>query len=177
MTKEKGWIDGAEILKSPNFDERKDDVSLIVIHAISLPPAKYGSNHIDRFFLNELNPTEDPYFKEISDLKVSSHFLIERTGNLKQFVSIDKKAWHAGVSSFKNRKNCNDFSIGIELEGTDDSEYEKNQYNTLIKLVISLMRKYPNITKERVVGHSEIAPKRKTDPGIKFDWDYIKSKI
>ena len=111
MTKEKGWIDGAEILKSPNFDERKDDVSLIVIHAISLPPAKYGSNHIDRFFLNELDPTEDPYFKQISDLKVSSHFLIERTGNLKQFVSIDKKAWHAGVSSFKNRENCNDFSI------------------------------------------------------------------
>ena len=131
----------------------------------------------ESFLQYKLDISKHEYFKEISGLKVSSHFLIERTGNLKQFVSIDKKAWHAGVSSFKNRENCNDFSIGIELEGTDDSEYEKNQYNTLIKLVISLMRKYPNITKERVVGHSEIAPKRKTDPGIKFDWDYIKSKI
>ena len=174
-----GWIAEAKKVNSPNFEERplNTSIDLVVIHCISLPPGEFGTKNIDDFFLNKLDISKHEYFKEISGLKVSSHFLIERTGNLKQFVSIDKKAWHAGVSSFKNRENCNDFSIGIELEGTDDSEYEKNQYNTLIKLVISLMRKYPNITKERVVGHSEIAPKRKTDPGIKFDWDYIKSKI
>ena len=177
MTKEKGWINGAEILKSPNFDERKDDVSLIVIHAISLPPAKYGSNHIDRFFLNELDPTEDPYFKEISDLKVSSHFLIERTGILKQFVSTNSRAWHAGESSFQGKNNCNDFSIGIELEGTDNSIFEDVQYSKLIELTRTLMQNYPKISKNRIVGHSFIAPGRKSDPGDFFDWKNYKSKI
>jgi len=177
MTEEKGWIDGAEILKSPNFDERKDDVSLIVIHAISLPPSKYGSNHIDRFFLNELDPTEDPYFKEISDLKVSSHFLIERTGILKQFVSTNSRAWHAGESSFQGKNNCNDFSIGIELEGTDNSIFEDVQYSKLIELTRTLMQNYPKISKNRIVGHSFIAPGRKSDPGDFFDWKNYKSKI
>ena len=174
-----GWIAEAKKINSPNFEDRplNTSIDLVVIHCISLPPGEFGAKNIDDFFLNKLDISKHQYFKKISNLKVSSHFLIERTGKLKQFVSIEKKAWHAGVSSFENRENCNDFSIGIELEGTDDSKYEKNQYNTLIKLLTSLMRKYPNITKERVVGHSEIAPKRKTDPGIKFDWDYIKSKI
>ena len=177
MTKETGWIDGAEILKSPNFDERKDDVSLIVIHAISLPPAKYESNHIDKFFLNELDPSEDPYFKQISNLKVSSHFLIERTGILKQFVSTNNRAWHAGESSFQGKNNRNDFSIGIELEGTDNSIFEDVQYSKLIELTRTLMQNYPKISKERIVGHSFIAPGRKLDPGDFFDWKNYKSKI
>ena len=177
MIEKKGWIEGAEIIKSPNFDERNDDVNLIVIHSISLPPGKYGSNHIDRFFLNELDSSEDPYFEEISDLKVSSHFLIERTGILKQFVSTNKRAWHAGESSFQGKNNCNDFSIGIELEGTDNSAFEDVQYSKLIELTRTLMQNYPKINKDRIVGHSFIAPGRKSDPGNFFDWKSYKSEI
>ena len=173
----KGWIEEAKILKSPNFDERNNDINLIVIHSISLPPSKYGSNNVDKFFLNELNPLDHPYFKKIINLKVSSHFFIERTGVLKQFVSTEDRAWHAGESSFNGEDNCNDFSIGIELEGTENSEFEKAQYSQLIKLTQTLMKKYPTIKKERIVGHSLIAPGRKQDPGKFFDWEYFKSEI
>ena len=138
---------------------------------------EYGSNNIDKLFLNNLDPNEHKYFNEISDLKVSSHFLIERSGKLKQFVSIKNKAWHAGVSSFEGKKDCNDFSIGIELEGTDSSMYEINQYNKLIDLCKTLMQNYPNINKQKIVGHSDISPGRKTDPGESFDWNFFKSKI
>tara|TARA_X000000368_G_scaffold175298_1_gene138241 strand:+ start:1978 stop:2511 length:534 start_codon:yes stop_codon:yes gene_type:complete len=177
MNIDKGWIEEAKILKSPNFDERNNEINLIVIHSISLPPSKYGSNNIDNLFLNKLNPLDHPYFKKIINLKVSSHFLIERTGVLKQFVSTEDRAWHAGESSFKGEDNCNDFSIGIELEGTEYSEFEKAQYSQLIKLTQTLMKKYPKIKKERIVAHSLIAPGRKLDPGKFFDWEYFKSEI
>ena len=177
MNIDKGWIEEAKILKSPNFDERNNEINLIVIHSISLPPSKYGSNNIDNLFLNKLNPLDHPYFKKIINLKVSSHFLIERTGVLKQFVSTEDRAWHAGESSFKGEDNCNDFSIGIELEGTEYSEFEKAQYSQLIKLTQTLMKKYPKINKERIVAHSLIAPGRKLDPGKFFDWEYFKSEI
>ena len=177
MNIDNGWIEEAKILKSPNFDERNNEINLIVIHSISLPPSKYGSNNIDKLFLNKLNPLDHPYFKKIINLKVSSHFLIERTGVLKQFVSTEDRAWHAGESSFKGEDNCNDFSIGIELEGTENSEFEKVQYSQLIKLTQTLMKKYPKINKERIVAHSLIAPGRKLDPGKFFDWEYFKSEI
>jgi AmpD protein len=179
MNEIKGWITEAEKLKSPNQSDRpiESDINLIVIHGISLPPGKYGSNNIDKFFLNNLDPNEHEYFKEISDLKVSSHFLIERSGKLKQFVSIKNKAWHAGVSSYGGKKDCNDFSIGIELEGTDSSNYEISQYNKLIDLCKTLMQNYPDINKQKIVGHSDISPGRKTDPGESFDWKFFKSKI
>ena len=177
MDKKKGWIKEAKILKSPNFDQRSDEISLIVIHSISLPPSKYGSNDIDKFFLNKLDSSKHSYFEKIINLKVSSHFLIERTGVLKQFVSTENRAWHAGESSFEGKNNCNNFSIGIELEGTDDSKFEKVQYLKLIKLTRTLMENYPKINKDRIVGHSFVAPGRKSDPGIHFDWEYFKSEV
>ncbi|MFL2753314.1 MAG: 1,6-anhydro-N-acetylmuramyl-L-alanine amidase AmpD [Gammaproteobacteria bacterium] len=179
MNEINGWIKEAEKFESPNQSDRpiESDINLIVIHGISLPPGEYGSNNIDKLFLNNLDPNEHKYFNEISDLKVSSHFLIERSGKLKQFVSIKNKAWHAGVSSFEGKKDCNDFSIGIELEGTDSSMYEINQYNKLIDLCKTLMQNYPNINKQKIVGHSDISPGRKTDPGESFDWNFFKSKI
>ena len=179
MNEIEGWIKEAKKVKSPNFSKRliEAEISLIVIHGISLPPGMYGSENIDKFFLNKLDPSEHDYFKEISNLKVSSHFLIERSGAQKQYVSIHDKAWHAGVSRFKDQEECNDFSIGIELEGTDSTKYEIDQYKKLIDLSNVLMQNYPLITKERIVGHSDISPKRKTDPGKLFDWNYFKSKI
>ena len=155
-----GWVEEAQKISSPNFNNRPKgiNISLVVIHCISLPPGKYGSNDIDNFFQNNLDFKKHEYFKSIASLKVSSHFLIQRTGNLKQYVSTEKRAWHAGVSIYDNKENCNDFSIGIELEGTENSKYEKNQYQTLIKLTHALMNEYPSITKERIVGHSDIAP-------------------
>ena len=177
MDKKKGWIKEAKILESPNFDQRSDEISLIVIHSISLPPSNYGSNDIDKFFLNKLDSSKHSYFEKIINLKVSSHFLIERTGVLKQFVSTEDRAWHAGESSFEGKNNCNNFSIGIELEGTDDSKFEKVQYSKLIKLTRTLMENYPKINKDRIVGHSFVAPGRKSDPGIYFDWEYFKSEV
>ncbi len=179
MLIEKGWVKEAQKIPSPNYEDRPSNtsISLLVIHCISLPPGQFGTGDIDDFFQNKLNIKKHEYFKSISSLKVSSHFLIERSGSLKQYVSTEKKAWHAGVSSFKGEENCNDFSIGIELEGTENTEYEKVQYNILVELIAVLRKKYPNISKDRIVGHSEIAPRRKKDPGIKFDWKFIKSKI
>tara|TARA_A100001388_G_C28542255_1_gene390811 strand:- start:50 stop:589 length:540 start_codon:yes stop_codon:yes gene_type:complete len=179
MLIEKGWVKEAQKIPSSNYEDRPSNTSidLLVIHCISLPPGQFGTGDIDDFFQNKLNTKKHEYFRSISSLKVSSHFLIERSGSLKQYVSTEKKAWHAGVSSFKGEENCNDFSIGIELEGTENTEYEKVQYNILVELIAVLMKKYPNISKDRIVGHSEIAPRRKKDPGIKFDWKFIKSKI
>ena len=165
-------IEGVIFHPSPNFDSRpKDiDISLIVIHSISLPPGKYGGNEIKDFFLNELDTSNHEYFESIKNLKVSSHILIKRTGEILQFVPFNKRAWHAGISSYLGKENCNDYSIGIELEGTDDSEFTDEQYNSLINLTSSLIRSYPNLSKDRLVGHSDIAPGRKSDPGIFFDW-------
>ena len=165
-------IEGVTFHSSPNFDSRpKDtDISLIVIHSISLPPGKYGGNEIKNFFLNELDTSNHEYFESIKNLKVSSHILIKRTGETLQFVPFNKRAWHAGISSYLGKENCNDYSIGIELEGTDDSEFTDEQYNSLKNLTSSLIRSYPNLSEDRLVGHSDIAPGRKSDPGIFFDW-------
>ena len=165
-------IEGVTFHSSPNFDSRpKDtDISLIVIHSISLPPGKYVGNEIKDFFLNELDTSNHEYFESIKNLKVSSHILIKRTGETLQFVPFNKRAWHAGISSYLGKENCNDYSIGIELEGTDDSEFTDEQYNSLKNLTSSLIRSYPNLSEDRLVGHSDIAPGRKSDPGIFFDW-------
>ena len=168
-------IEGVTFHSSPNFDSRpKDtDISLIVIHSISLPPGQYGGNEIKDFFLNELDTSNHEYFESIKNLKVSSHIVIKRTGEILQFVPFNKRAWHAGISSYLGKENCNDYSIGIELEGTDDSEFTDEQYNSLKNLTSALIRSYPNLSEDRLVGHSDIAPGRKTDPGTMFEWKKI----
>lgn len=162
----------ARQLPSPNCGERPADaaVELLVIHNISLPPGRYGQGHIEAFFLNQLDNAADPYFQEIAHLQVSAHLLIDRQGEVIQFVPFGKKAWHAGQSEFKGRENCNDFSIGIELEGTDTEAFTHDQYERLIQISRTLMAQYPLITLQSIVGHSDISPGRKTDPGPCFDW-------
>jgi AmpD protein len=149
---------------SPNQDERPPGaISLVVLHSISLPPGKYGGDAIERLFTNRLDPGAHPYFRDIAHLRVSSHFLVRRDGALVQFVPVARRAWHAGVSSWRGRSGCNDFSVGIELEGTDDSAFEDAQYRALVALLKSL-------PVPAVAAHSEVAPGRKTDPGTGFDW-------
>jgi len=174
-----GVIDEARQHMSPNCDTRPDesDIALIVIHGISLPPGKYGKNYIDQLFCNQLDKNEHPYFKEIADLKVSSHLLIRRDGELVQYVPLQKRAWHAGVSCFGERESCNDFSIGIELEGEDESAYTDIQYQVLAPLLKSLFKAYPLLNEQTLVGHSDIAPGRKTDPGKAFDWAKLKKLL
>ncbi len=168
-----GWIDGVKHCPSPNYDARPEGVpiSLLVVHNISLPPGEFGSDHIGQLFCNCLDPAEHPFFKEIADLKVSSHLLIRRDGEIVQFVPLTARAWHAGVSHFDGCDRCNDFSIGIELEGTDDLPYEPIQYTQLVRLTSLVRSEWPAISSERIVGHDHIAPGRKTDPGQAFDWD------
>jgi AmpD protein len=167
-----GWTPAARRIESPNVDDRPagEAISLVVVHAISLPPAQFGSDDIERLFTNSLNPEAHPYFPGVSALRVSAHFLIRRDGVLIQFVSCLRRAWHAGESSWNGRERCNDFSIGIELEGCDELPFEEAQYSRLIDLIQSLHACYP-IT--AVVGHSDIAPGRKTDPGRCFDWQRL----
>jgi|SRR5262245_50380309 len=157
------------VLWSPNQDERPAgaEISLVVLHSISLPPGEYGGEHIERLFTNRLDPAAHPYFAEIHALKVSSHFLVRRDGEVVQFVPVERRAWHAGASSWRGRGRCNDFSVGIELEGTDDSPFEEVQYRELARLIRELQSALPI---RDVAGHSEIAPGRKTDPGARFDW-------
>lgn len=172
------WLNQAKKVISPNFDDRPSDtdIDLLVIHCISLPPGQYENNHICDFFQNKLDIKAHSYFKDIETLKVSSHLLIERNGELIQFVALNKRAWHAGVSSFEGKDKCNNYSIGIELEGTDDSAFTLKQYQTLSQLSLDIVKKFPLIHKRRIVGHEEIAPGRKTDPGAFFDWDkYLNS--
>jgi AmpD protein len=171
-----GWLEGVRRVESPNSDDRPFDTSLdlIVVHGISLPPGRFGEGWIDRFFMNELPPQADPYFATIADIKVSAHALIARDGAPTQFVSFNRRAWHAGRSLHCGRTACNDFSIGIELEGTDDLPYEPVQYERLAELVFALRRAYPSLRTADVVGHSEIAPGRKTDPGESFDWQRLR---
>jgi len=169
-----GWLKNANRIESDNFNQRptlKKDF-LVVIHSISLPPGQFNNSFIEDFFQNKLNPTLHPYFETIKDLKVSAHFLIKRTGELIQFVSCHNRAWHAGESSWKGMSNCNDFSIGIELEGTEIESYEEIQYKVLLNLLVQLKKEYNIID---IVGHSDIAPHRKTDPGPSFDWNKIKT--
>ena len=167
-----GWLLEAAKVPSPNFNCRPEhtDVSLLVIHNISLPPNQFGGPYIRDFFANNLDVTHHPYFEEIADLNVSAHFLIDRQGVLTQFVSCDARAWHAGESCHEGVDNCNNYSIGVELEGADETPYSSRQYEMLVSLTQSLMSHYPAITKQRIVGHSAIAPDRKTDPGSAFDW-------
>ena len=168
-----GWLAGDEVaverILSPNHDARPAGVapSLIVIHGISLPPGRFGGRAIDALFTNTLDLAVHPYFERLRGSRVSSHFLVRRDGALAQFVSSDLRAWHAGVSSFEGRERCNDFSIGIELEGDDSSPYEPAQYDTLVIVVDALTRRYAI---DSVAGHDDIAPGRKTDPGPGFDW-------
>jgi len=157
---------------SPNCDDRPAGVepALIVVHGISLPPGQFGNGWVERFFSNDLPADADPYFATICDLEVSAHILIGRDGALTQFVPFGKRAWHAGRSAYCGRTACNDFSVGIELEGTDDVPYTAAQYRSLASLIAALRRAYPSLATAEVVGHSDIAPGRKTDPGAAFEW-------
>ena len=164
-----GWMSAARRIDSPNNDDRPagEAITLVVVHAISLPPSQFGSDDIARLFTNSLDPEAHPYFSAISALRVSAHFLIRRDGVLIQFVSCLRRAWHAGESSWNGRERCNDFSIGIDLEGCDELAFEEAQYLRLVDLIQSLRTCFPIAA---VVGHSDIAPGRKTDPGQCFDW-------
>jgi AmpD protein len=172
---DEGWLVPARRVASPNCDERPAGcaIDLLVVHGISLPPREYGGRWIDAFFTNTLDPRAHPYFGEIHDRRVSAHVLIGRDGFVTQYVPFDRRAWHAGASSFEGRAACNDFSIGIELEGSDDEPYEEIQYEQLAATARALMRRYPGITRGHIVGHSDIAPGRKTDPGPHFDWNRL----
>jgi AmpD protein len=170
-----GWCNGVRHCPSPNFNQRPlGEVSVLVIHNISLPPGQFGTGKVQAFFQNRLSADEHPYFASIVSMKVSAHFFIEREGAISQFVSCNERAWHAGQSRFAERDNCNDFSLGIELEGTDYLPFTAPQYAALIELVQQLQTAYPAITLERICGHSDIAPGRKTDPGPAFDWHYMR---
>jgi AmpD protein len=164
-----GVVRAAAQLPSPNCDDRPEGtaITLIVIHNISLPPGRFGGPHIAELFTNRLDPAAHPYFATVAPLRVSAHFLIGREGALTQFVTCAKRAWHAGASHWRGRDNCNDFSIGIELEGSDDVAYEAAQYAVLARLTRALVRRYPVVD---LAGHSDIASGRKTDPGPSFDW-------
>ncbi len=176
---EEGWLQGAERCPSPNCNERPEGaaISLLVIHNISLPPGEFGGSSVREFFCNELDCDAHPYFDQLRDLRVSAHLLIERDGAIVQFIPFEQRAWHAGDSCFEGRDNCNDFSIGIELEGSDDAAYTEAQYASLVRVTQALMQAYPAITAERIAGHSEIAPGRKTDPGPAFDWSSYRSLL
>ena len=175
MSIQSGWLDSARPLPSPNCDDRPDpsDLSLVVIHCISLPPGEFGGDAIDRLFTNQLDPAAHPYYATIHPLRVSAHVLIRRDGAVTQYVPFHRRAWHAGVSRYQGRERCNDFSIGIELEGSDDSGFTDAQYEALSQLLAVLFRAYPGLSPQRMVGHSDIAPGRKTDPGPGFDWKRV----
>ena len=166
------WLKGARRSPSANFNQRPQgaNVSLLVIHNISLPPGEYGTGDIEAFFCNQLDWDKHPFYQEIKGVEVSSHLLITRTGEVVQFVPLNERAWHAGKSVFNGVENCNDFSIGIELEGTDTDPYSDAQYRVLAGVSRELMRQYPAISPENIAGHDAIAPGRKTDPGPAFDW-------
>lgn len=173
-----GWCQGVHRCPSPNFNERPDgEISLLVIHNISLPPGQFATGKVQAFFQNRLDVTEHPYFEGIKALRVSAHFLIEPDGQITQFVSCLDRAWHAGISSFEGREACNDFSLGIELEGTDDQPFTDAQYQALIALTRQLQQHYPQITPQRICGHSDVAPGRKTDPGPCFDWARFRREL
>ena len=172
-----GLVIPSRQVPSPNADARPDgtDIDLIVIHCISLPPGEFGGGHIEALFTNQLDASADRYFDDIAGLRVSAHFLIDRTGRLTQFVPLHRRAWHAGQSRFRDRPACNDFSIGIELEGTDDTEFTAMQYATLEALASALRGAIATLADGIAVGHADIAPGRKTDPGPGFDWSRVPS--
>ncbi len=170
---------GADYLESPNHDARPvdTDIELLVIHNISLPPGQFGAAAIKQFFCNKLDNSSHPFYSEIADLRVSAHLLIDREGGLTQFVPFDMRAWHAGESTFCGKDRCNDFSIGIEMEGTDFEDFTDRQYTSLTRVTRILLDSYPTMAAENIVGHSDIAPGRKTDPGPCFDWDRYRQLI
>ena len=173
-----GWCQGVCHCPSPNFNARPNgEISLLIIHNISLPPGQFATGKVQAFFQNRLDVTEHPYFEGLRELRVSAHFLIERDGGVTQFVSCLDRAWHAGISSFEGRETCNDFSLGIELEGTDELPFSDAQYDALITLTRQLQAAYPGITLNRICGHSDVAPGRKTDPGPAFDWTRFRGAL
>jgi AmpD protein len=171
-----GWWSRAQRIDSPNFGERPNlaQIDLLVIHSISLPPGVYGGPEIEALFTNQLDWNAHPYFAQIRDMQVSSHFVIRRDGRLMQFVSCDKRAWHAGVSHYRGRDNCNDDSIGIELEGLEGETFDAAQYDTLSVLCKELVKNYPIA---HIAGHEDVAPGRKFDPGAGFDWQLLQEKL
>lgn len=166
------WLTIASRVESPNADDRPPNqtIDTLVIHSISLPPGCYENDYVEQFFQNRLDPDEHAYFKEIADTRVSAHLYVRRNGKIIQFVPLHRRAWHAGASSWRGRERCNDFSIGIELEGCDQEAFTASQYASLRELTCQLMSSFPRIGKDNIVGHSDIAPGRKTDPGPFFDW-------
>ncbi len=174
-----GWIRGVRKVCSPNCDARPPgaELELIVVHGISLPPGEFGGGFIDELFVNQLDAAAHPYFGRIASARVSAHALIARTGDLTQYVSFAARAWHAGSSCYRGRECCNDFAVGIELEGTDDTAYEDAQYARLAALVAALREAYPTLRAAQLVGHSDIAPGRKTDPGPAFEWARLEALL
>src|SRR3990167_4847326 len=172
-TNDENWLVPAKYIPSPNYNQRPQgvEVNLLVIHCISLPPDQFGGTEITDFFLNQLDCNQHPYFERLKNLTVSSHLLIRRDGEVIQFVPFNQRAWHAGDSQFQGIKDCNDFSIGIELEGSENQAFTERQYEVLTKATCAIMRRYPLIDLNRIVGHSDIAAGRKSDPGPHFDWD------
>lgn len=173
-----GWLQPARRCPSPNFNQRPAGIAidLLVIHNISLPPGEFGGGFVEALFTNRLDSRAHPAFADLRDLQVSAHFLIARDGTVTQFVPVTARAWHAGLSSFRGRANCNDFSVGIELEGTDDLPYTDAQYHHLAAVVRALRKIHPALA-DNLVGHSDIAPGRKTDPGPAFDWQRLRSAL
>ncbi|MFP3939176.1 MAG: 1,6-anhydro-N-acetylmuramyl-L-alanine amidase AmpD [Thermoanaerobaculia bacterium] len=174
-----GLVEGARYVPSPNQDERPPgaEPELVVVHGISLPPGETGGPWIDRLFTNRLDPEDHPYFREIQGLRVSAHLLIRRDGEPVQYVPFHRRAWHAGASSWRGRERVNDFSVGIELEGTDELPYEEAQYRRLAEMVRALRAAYPGIGPDALAGHSDVAPGRKTDPGPAFDWERVRELL
>lgn len=173
------WLSTARRIPSPNCNQRpgEAEVSLLLIHNISLPPGEFGGDCIEQFFTNCLDCSAHAAFEDLDGVEVSSHLVIDREGQVSQFVPFNQRAWHAGVSVFEGRENCNDFSIGIELEGTDDSPYTDSQYHQLVAICQLLMKSYPAISPARIVGHCDVAPSRKTDPGAAFDWAFFRGQL
>jgi AmpD protein len=174
-----GRLLGARQVESPNCDDRPAGQApeLLVVHGISLPPGEFGGPWIDALFTNSLPGHEHPYFATVAGLRVSAHALVRRDGSVVQYVPFHRRAWHAGTSQWRGRERCNDFSIGIELEGTDATPYAPGQYGTLARIVVELCRAYPTLSADAVVGHSDVAPGRKSDPGIAFDWPLLRSLV
>jgi N-acetyl-anhydromuramoyl-L-alanine amidase len=174
-----GLLEAARQVPSPNCDDRPPGVEadLVVVHGISLPPGEFGGPWIDRLFTNALPRDGHPYFERVADLRVSAHLLIRRSGEVVQYVPFGQRAWHAGVSSWQGRERCNDYSIGIEVEGDDATPYASAQYAMLARVIALLCRTYPRLSPDRVVGHSDVAPGRKTDPGPSFEWPRLRSLL
>ena len=173
------WLDRVRRVQSPNADGRPDGASieLIVLHGISLPPGQFGGRFVEDLFINRLDIAAHPSFSSLANVRVSAHVFINRRGGITQFVPFDRRAWHAGTSQWRGRVRCNDFSIGIELEGTDDRPYTSAQYTALNRTLKALFVRYPELGRDTVVGHNEISPGRKTDPGASFDWKRLYSSL